>query len=63
MDHFGDSNGYRPGNLTSQVGDLELLIPSDRRFFARRKPLTNCALPHFFLGFQSGSIDLLKWGR
>jgi len=63
MEYLGDSNGYRPGTLTSQVVDLELLIPSGRRFFARRKPRANCALPYFFLVFQLVSIDLLKWGR
>ena len=33
-ERLGYRNGYRPRTLTTQVGDLDLLIPLDRRFCA-----------------------------
>jgi transposase-like protein len=35
-ERLGYRNGYRPRTLTTQVGDLELLIPVDRRSSAKR---------------------------
>ncbi|MFM8277260.1 MAG: transposase, partial [Cyanobium sp.] len=44
-DRLGYRNGYRPRTLTTQVGDLELLIPVDRRSSAKRKRRTGSFLP------------------